>query len=283
MRKAIFKSVSLMLLVLLSAVFIGAQKPKNIDKTNLGLEYDLPIIMYHSTYKKNPNKYNLPPKDLEKDFVYILECGYTPIFMSDLIEFKETGKPLPKKPIIVSFDDAYTNNYLYAFPIMKELSFKCVISVVGKYTDDNYKNGELHPTGSHMTYEEIDEMNKSGLVEIQSHTYNLHNNSGRIGLGKRRGETYEQYKKSVSDDLMQLQNKLKEKLNITCTTVAYPFGSYSIDSEKVLKELGFKAALTCNEGINKINKDTNLFYLKRYNRPAGISAEKFFGKIEVKI
>lgn len=281
MKKSIFKTVVILIFVVLfSTIFLGAQRPNDFD--DLKIEYDLPIIMYHATHKGKPAKYNLPPDALEKDFVYILECGYTPIFIKDLINFTENDKPLPPKPIMITFDDAYTNNYLYAWPIIKKHQIKCVMSVVGKFIDDNYKEGKLCPTGSHLTYEEIDELNKSGIVEIQNHTYNCHGKSGRVGLAKKKRESYEEYEKTISNDLMLLQNKLKEKLNINCTAVTYPFGSCSKETEKVIKKLGFKAALTCAEGTNKIKQGANLFCLKRYNRPGGKTAEAFFGKIGVK-
>jgi len=279
MRKPILKkAAALVIIILFSAMFLGAVKPNVFAE----IEYDLPIIMYHATHNGKAGKYNLPPKQLEKDFVYILECGYTPIFMKELIDFNEKGKPLPNKPIMITFDDAYTNNYLYAWPLIQKYKFKCVMSVVGKFTDDNYKNGKLCPTGSHLTYEEIGELHKSGLVEIQSHTYNCHGKSGRTGLAKKKRESLAEYEKKISEDLMLLQTKLKEKLGITCTAVTYPFGSYSKETEAVIKKLGFKACFTCSEGINKIKQGGNLFCLKRYNRPGGKSEQVFFGKIGVK-
>ena len=203
--------------------------------------------------------------------------------MRDLIDFQEYGKAFPDKPIMITFDDGYYNNYVNAFPLFKKHKIKCVMSVVGKYIDDNYKNGKLSPTGSHVTYEQIEEMHKSGFVEIQCHTYNMHNSKGRLGMSKKKKETLEEYQKALKEDLMRLQTNLKEKLNITCTTVCYPFGEYSKETEGIIKGLGFKAALTCNEGINVITKDSNLFYLKRYNRPYGKSSESFFKKIEVNL
>jgi len=280
MKKSIFKrTAGLLFIILFSMIFLGAQRPNDFGGD---LEYELPIIMYHATHKGKPGKYNLPPSELEKDFIYILEHGCTPIFIKDLIDFVENAKPLPQKPIMITFDDAYTNNYLYAWPIIQKHNVKCIMSVVGKFTDDNYKNGKLCPTGSHLTYEEINELHKSGLVEIQNHTYNCHGKSGRTGLAKRKRESYEEYEKAISEDLMLLQNILKERFNINCTAVTYPFGSFSKETETVVKKLGFKACLTCSEGINKIKQGSSLFSLKRYNRPGGKNAEDFFNKIGVK-
>lgn len=246
-------------------------------------EYKIPIIMYHSTNGRNAGKYAVTPSLLEKDFIYIKEKGYTPIFIKDLINFQERNKPLPEKPIIITFDDGYYNNYVNAFPLFKKHKIKCVMSVVGKLIDDNYKDGKLCPTGSHVTYEQIEEMHQSGFVEIQCHSYNMHNSKNRLGMSKKRKETIDEYKKALTEDTMRLQENLKQKLNITCTAVCYPFGAFSRESENILRQLGFKAALTCNEGINQITQNSNLFYLKRYNRPSGKSTESFFKKIENKL
>lgn len=270
-------------LMLLSIAFYGF-RPKGQPEQRPAAEfYNVPIIMYHSTHKKNPGKYCVTPALLEEDLKYLNFKGYTSIFIQDLIDFQEKDKCLPDNPIIITFDDGYTNNYLNAFPLFKKYETKCVMSIVGKYIDDNYKDGKLCPTRSHLSYVEIKELYDSGFVEIQNHTYNLHNTKGRIGLGKKKKESIDEYENILTEDLMLLQNNLKEKLNISCTTVAYPFGKYSKETESILKKLGFKAALTCNEGINKITKDSSLFYLKRYNRPNGKSSEKFFRTIEKKL
>ena len=63
----------------------------------------------------------------------------------------------------------------------------------------------------------------------------------------------------------------------TCFT--YPFGGISNSSLDIIKELGFKASLSCEEGINKITKNPNsLYLLKRYNRPSYVSTYNIFKK-----
>lgn len=271
-----------MTVTFLSCIIFCGFTPKPI-KEPLEKEYKIPIIMYHSTNGRNTGKYTVSPALLEEDFLYIKEKGYTAIFIQDLINFQNKGTILPEKPIIITFDDGYYNNYLNAFPLLKKHKIKIVMSVVGKYIDDNYKAEKLIPLKNHLTYEQIAEMHKSGLVEFQCHTYNMHNSKKRLGMSKKRKEALEEYKTVITEDLTHFQNNFKKNLNINCTAICYPFGEYSKETEGIVKELGFKAGLTCNEGINLITRESNLFYLKRYNRPSGKSSEKFFKKIEAKI
>ena len=75
---------------------------------------DIPIVMYHSVLKdeKYHGKYVISPAELENDILYLKEQGYTTIFMEDLINYTKGGE-LPEKPIMLTFDDGYYNNYLY--------------------------------------------------------------------------------------------------------------------------------------------------------------------------
>lgn len=242
--------------------------------------FNVPIIMYHCIHNKNTGKYLLHPSVLEEDLIYLKEKGFNPIVIKDLIDFKEHKKSLPSKPIMLTFDDGNITNYTNAYPLMKKYGFKCVMAVVGAYVDTNYDdNGnKIRSSASSVSYEHLAEMSKSGLVEIQSHTYDMHKLNPRRGLAKKQGESEEEYEKILTYDLMRFQRQVYEKAGITSTAVAYPFGSYSKSTAEILKKAGFKAAFTCSEGINYITEKSDLFLLKRYNRPSGISTESFFDR-----
>ena len=85
----------------------------------------------------------------------------------------------------------------------------------------------------------------------------------------------------LTSDLTKLQNEFKENCNgYIPNTFTYPFGSISKESEQIIKDLGFKASLSCISGVNTITKDPNCLYLlRRNNRVFGISTEQFFNKI----
>ena len=121
------------------AVYNSSEKePYNpVIAQNDGEEIILPIIMYHSLLKdeKYQGKYVLSPDLFESDLKYLEQNGYTTIVIQDLIDYFDKGTPLPEKPIMLTFDDGYYNNYLYAYPLLKKYNSKAVISINGFYTE----------------------------------------------------------------------------------------------------------------------------------------------------
>lgn len=246
---------------------------------------NVPIIMYHSILKDNSvsPKYIVTPDQLENDLKYIKSHGYETITMTDLILYVYEKTPLPKKPIILTFDDGYYNNLFYAYPLMEKYNAKMVISVVGEFTDTFSLSDDSNPNYSHLTWNQINDLVKSDCAEIQNHTYNLHSISDkRYGCKKMSYESDEEYQKVLKNDLKSLQDKMYEKTGYMPNTFTYPYGGISKASLGTVKELGFKASLSCNEGINEITKNPEcLFELKRVIRPSGLTSEDYFkNKIE---
>ena len=97
----------------------------------------------------------------------------------------------------------------------------------------------------------------------------------------KKDESKEDYKKNITNDILKLENKLKRECNISPSIFAYPFGEYNDDCEQILRELGYKAFLTCNEGINIIKKGekSKLSHLKRINRTGQLTTTQFFEKL----
>ena len=242
----------------------------------------VPIIMYHNILKSNSrsSKFIVTENQFEEDLKYLKEKGYNTVVMEDLVAYVYENKPLPEKPIVLSFDDGYYNNYVYAYPLLKEYGFRGVLSVIGYYTDLYTENGEKNENYSHVTWDDIKEMSTSGVIELQNHSYNLHStDKGRNGSKKKKGESQEEYKKVLTEDLKKLQTNFEEKTNQSPTTYTYPFGSVSEASYDIIKEMGFKCSLSCETGINNVSKDENCLYMmKRCIRTPSISVEKILTK-----
>ncbi len=243
----------------------------------------VPIIMYHSILKNNPDNSNyiVSPDLLEKDLVYLKENGFTAITVKDLTDYVYNNKPLPEKPIMLTFDDGHYNNYYYAYPLMKKYNMKMVISVVGEYTEQFSKADPSNPNYSYLTWHQLAEFQNSGYAEIQNHTYSMHNISqSRMGCMKSNEETVYEYQKLLYDDLNLLQTTLKSKTGTSPTAFTYPFGKISKHSYDIIKNLGFKASFSCEEGVAEITKDPqSLYLLKRFIRPPYTKTTDYFDKI----
>lgn len=244
-------------------------------------EIEVPIIMYHSILKSKSGKYIIHPSTLENDLKFIQENGYTTITMTDLINYVYLGYELPEKPIIITFDDGHYNNLTYALPLLEKYNMVAIISIVGEYTNTYTKSDEANPNYSYLRWKDVSDLMQSNRFEFQNHTYSLHNiTKNRKGCMKMKYESFEAYENVLSTDLLNLQQEFYVNTGYIPNTFTYPFGAISDDSVEIVKKLGFKASLSCTEGINFISKDPNCLYLlKRYNRTNNISTSTFFEKI----
>lgn len=235
--------------------------------------------MYHAVLKSQSNDYIISPTQLENDLKYLQNNGYKTITMTQLINFASGKGKLPKKPIIMTFDDGFYNNFYYVYPLFAKYGEKFVLSVVGKYCDDSYRESQ-HPNYSYCNYEQLVEMQKSGVAEIQNHTYALHNQGRRLGARKLSTESDEQYKTMLKIDLAKLDAKLMSHGIPKPNTITYPFGALSANTRAYAKEFGFKAQLTCANGINYIGVGSDLTYLKRFIRTPELSLRKILSKFD---
>lgn len=281
--------ITMIVIALLGVSFISvlslakeAYEPEISGQSPPG-EIAVPIIMYHSIMKKSSQfgKYVITPSEFEGDVSYLKQHGYSSVNMTELINYVYSNSPLPSKPVIITFDDGNLNNYIYGKPILEKNGMKAVISIVGAYSESFSQSPPPtdDPNYAFVSWDQIKELTDSGFFEIQNHTYNLHAiNKQRYGIKRKSGESSESYKQMLASDISKLQNKIQEVAGIRPNTFTYPFGYISKESREVLKELGFKATLTCAEGVNRIdrNKEDVLFGLKRKNRPHGIASEAFF-------
>lgn len=243
---------------------------------------DVPIIMYHSICNTNNNAYVLKPSALESDFKYLKEKGYTPVTMTELIAFGEGAGDLPEKPVVITLDDGFYNNYHYVLPLLKKYGFKAVVSLVGSYCEKEASEKKRSPVYSYLNYAEIKDMAASGLVEFQNHSYDMHHNKGaRVGVRRCSGETAQHYSDTLTADVKKCESLFQKHCGLQFNTFTYPFGYFSKDTEKILKGLGYRALLTCNEGVNRIAKGEKdkLYSLKRTNRPSKYTTAYFMEKL----
>lgn len=247
---------------------------------------DIPVVMYHALLKDpaRQGQYVITPAEFEADLIYLKKHGYTTILMKDLIAYTQGGE-LPEKPILLTFDDGYYNNYLYAFGIARQYGCRFVISPIGRYTDAYSETGETNAYYSHATWEQLKEMAGSGLVEVQNHSYDLHERrEGALGVQRRSGEGEGAYGARISADILKAQEAIEGHIGQRPSTFVYPFGAMSEGTGEVVKGLGFQATLTCREKVSRVTRDSaSLYGIGRYLRPAGISSKDFFeGKMGLK-
>ncbi len=277
------KNIVIAALCLLLAVSAFRLPIESVISTAAKPSVNMPIIMYHHVLKdkKKLGKYTVSPKEIENDLIYIKQQGYTTVDMEDVINYVYNKAEFPEKPIMLTFDDGHYSNYTYVLPLLKKYDCKAVISIVGEFVDRSTEEGELNTSYSYLSWDLVNELVGSPYVEIQNHSYGMHDICERKGCMIMKGEDYKEYTKQMENDVGKLQEIIEEKTGYRPTTFTYPYGFVCVECNKILKELGFKATLSCYEGINVLTgKESELFELKRFNRPSGIDSKKFFSKFE---
>lgn len=242
---------------------------------------ELPILMYHSLLRDDAMQgdYVLSPETFREDMEYLRSHGYQTVVVSDLIDFVHKGKPLPEKPVMVTFDDGFFNNYYYAYPILKELGMRAVISVIGSQTELFTDSGQENAYWSYLTLERLREMRDSGVFEVQNHSWDLHTTGERQGCLRKRGEDEDSYRSFFTEDAARVQRLLIEAGLPAPSCYTYPFGACSRESEALVQSLGFRCSLGCEEGMNELTGDPSCLYqMKRWNRPSGLSTEAMMTK-----
>lgn len=241
----------------------------------------VPIIMYHSILKDESQhgEYVLSPIELEKDLLYLKDNGYTSVTSKELIDYVYSGKSLPEKPIMLTFDDGCINNLTYVLPLLEKYNMKAVFSVVGSFCDREESNKQRDDSYSYLNWEEVRELYLSGKVDIACHSNNFHSLGKRRGARMKTDETYTDYRSVFLSDTNTFLNSIKNKAQIVPTIYTYPYGLISEESKNLVKTCGFKISLGCEEKVNLVKDEDSLYCMGRFNRPSGISTEDFMEKV----
>ena len=208
----------------------------------------IPILLYHNIADYIPGEaydasLNTPAFTFERHMTSILNAGYTPITYEMYYRYQTEGMPLPEKPIMITFDDGYLSNYLYAYPILKKLNIKATIFVI---TD---RRGKALSANPHFSWNQAKEMVDSGIIDIQSHTHS-HQVSTTLS------DEELAYEMSVSKRLVELYTGRK------CNVLAFPNGIAEERELEAAKRAGYRIInLVGDFGSNRQGDD--LSRLKR--------------------
>jgi len=269
----------LILLILLSVAPTAlAEAPNEIPD-----EIEIPIIMYHSLLDKRTNEWNISPGAFERDLIYLTENGYTTVGITELINYVYHGAALPEKPIVLTFDDGYYNNYSQGMPLLEKYDMKMVLAVIGTNSDHWTAHAdETDERYGHLTWPQIEQMVASGRVELANHTNNLHKSeNGRKGCKMKSGESEAAYRELIIQDLEALQARIEQLGIARPQCFVYPFGAHCSKADEVLLELGFKATLSCASGMNRISvgDEASLWKMHRNNRTPDTSVEEILNRL----
>lgn len=202
------------------------QKPT--EEASVGL----PIIVYHSV---RPNfvgqtaevkRYTVEPEVLDSELAYLRDNNYHVVSLEALSRYFDNGIPLPSKPIVLTFDDGWKNQYVYAFPILKKYGFTATFFVFTSAI--GHKN--------FMTWDQIREMDSAGMTiggHSRTHPY-LTKITDPVALTK---------------EISGGKQVIEEHLGHPISTFAYPFGLYDATTTRAVLDAGYRIARTSKPGL----------------------------------
>lgn len=230
-------------------------------KQNENQDIFIPVLMYHNL-DTNPDfkkiTYTIKPDRFEKHMIALKRSGYNTITATQLNEYIYNNKALPKKPILITFDDGKANNYEYAYPMLKKMNMKATMFAIVHTAEDN-KNKE------YLDWDKLKEMHDDGVIDIQSHTYNLHHKiEGRPVIFKATDDKSEDdYKERILSDFRISKELIEKNIGNKVISIAYPYGEYDNCVEELARQAGYKQTYTTNIGVMK--KTDSPYLIKRIN------------------
>lgn len=254
---------------------------KPTDSADTQYTKNVPILMYHAFGEEDPNNgMIISAERFESQIKALTENGYTPISFEELRNYVFTNAELPEKPIVITLDDGYLSNYEIAYPILQKYNCKATIFAVGVTVGSStYKDSgkEIFP---HFSYEQAREMEQSGLIDVQSHTFDMHQVEGidspyRDGAVKLKGESDRDFAERFAADLEKSKSEIEQNVGNSVFALSFPKGIHSTLTDAVSRQCGFDITVTVNEGTNTIIKGLpqSLYSLNRIGMYTHLDAD----------
>jgi len=158
----------------------------------------VPIIYYHSIADNNTNQWeslSLSLTSFERQLKYLKKNGFQTITISTLVDYVSQGKPLPPKHVVLTFDDGFLDNWVFAYPLLKKYGFNGTIFISPDFICDSdqprpglcdvwdrrVERDQLEWWG-YVSWSELSVMSQSGVMDIQSHgmTHNSYFKSDKL-------------------------------------------------------------------------------------------------------
>lgn len=192
----------------------------------------VPILMYHyiSVPPADADIYrtdlSVTPENFREQIVYLAENGYTPIDLYQLSAAVAAQIELPEKPVILTFDDGYLDNYENAFPILQEFGFVGTFFIITDLADQGAEG--------YANWEQLEEMAAAGM-RLETHTKN-HPDLSTMG------------RNDVIFQALGSQETIAAHIGYTPRYLCYPGGRYNDETMQILSELDMWGAVTTQGG-----------------------------------
>lgn len=191
---------------------------------------------------------------LTAHFNWLRDNGYTPVSFKQIEDARAGRGKLPAKPVLLTFDDGYISFYTKIYPLLKAFNYPAVFALVTSWMETP-QGGQIAygkqrlPRSAFITWEQVREMQKSGLVEIASHTHDLHRSVNGNPSGSQfaavfpeykngRYETPEAYKQRIRSDLKRSADIIAARTGVRPSVIVWPYGQFNETARAIAAEAG---------------------------------------------
>ena len=246
---------SLIVMTALLGFTIGAAGQ---DMPLLPLPEGLTVLCYHDVPKVlDQDKFGVDQATFVETIEYLRTHGYQFVSFDDLLAVHEGKQALPPRALLLTFDDSYKSFHDFVFPLLKQYRYPAVLAVVSSWIDQPPPDVK-QPL---MSWEELREVAESSLVEIASHTHDLHrgityNPQGNQGAASVQRlydaaagtyETDEAYRARIRDDLAAARRTLETRLGKPARLLVWPYGKYNAVTLEEAHRAGFAYTFALND------------------------------------
>lgn len=223
------------------------------------------VMMYHRVVEE-PCKsvYSVHAEDFRRQLSMLQKLNYIPITFEDYSLYLKGKLTLPKKPVIITFDDGHLDTYTTAFPILQEFDMKAVVFVMGnrsmKYADWDGQESEKTPL---MTDDQIVEMREAGF-EIGAHSM-THAPLSTLSTTE------------LIWEISQSKKNIEELLNEKICSFAYPYGRVNSLVQSVVVQEGFQFG--CGVYTGPPMFESSFYDIRRLTVYAGTKTAPFLLKL----
>lgn len=217
----------------------------------------LPVLMYHHVSNK-PGLVTLSPRTFRKQMQWLAESGWKTVTTAEIESFYQGGK-LPRKSVMLTFDDGWLDNWFQVFPVLQEFDLHAhIFLVTGLLSDGPVRIIGDETEHSHdecqtlieqgradevmLRWSEVREMYLSGLVTFHSHTH-THRRWDQMPAAGLSSEL-------LRADIILSRERLKERLGDCSRHLCWPEGYYNNAYIRVAEELGFTFLYTTERRMN---------------------------------
>ncbi len=233
--------------LLLIFISINALAAKNTQEPSIATYYHAAVLMYHHISTRTPPSTSTSPADFIKHLDMLEKDGFKVWPLERLIKHLKRRRPIPDKIAVITFDDGYISVYQEALPILKERELPFTIFVNADLIN------KKHPL--YMSWEQLKEAQQAGGL-IANHTL-----SHAYLIRKLEDENETDWLARISHEIDGNQQAIIKHLGSAPKILAYPYGEYNSEIQKLVKQKGYVAF---GQQSGAANPYTGLLALPRY-------------------